>query len=174
MAKDQGERPKNIMLDRLWKLYGIPDTPDPAGYIEEFTRQLCGFTDSELHAATDQIVRKRDRVKRTWPSIGECLAACDNARGNQQAKAHAENFHAQRVHKKYKRMEEMTAAEKKKYYDFVDACADGEIELGIAAKALREMAITMRARRHQSAANPRTSPGEAAPSDRFGSRKLKR
>ena len=68
MAKDQDERPTNIMLARLGKLYGVPDTPDPAGFIEEFTRQLRGFPDGELHAATDYIVRKRDKNARRHPS----------------------------------------------------------------------------------------------------------
>jgi hypothetical protein len=163
MAQDQGERPKNIMLARLWRLYGMPDTPDPAGYIDEFARQVRGFSDVELHAATDHIVRKRDRIKRTWPTIGECLGACENARSTRLAEAKAETLNAQRLHKTHKPKDEMTAAERKRLFDFVDACAVGAIELGGCANALRQMAITMRSRRL--AANAGNSPARVAVSE---------
>ena len=146
---DEPKRVENLMLRRLGNIYGEPDVPNPAGFMEEFARQLQGFTDSELHAATDHIIRKRSKIKRAWPTIGECLTACEVARSNKLAKMRVESMQLQRKANEHKKMEDMSEEEKQAYYDFVDAAADGQIDLGLCAASLRKMAITMRDRRRR-------------------------
>lgn len=68
----------NTLLARLQTLYGAPDTDDPAAYIAEYARLLAKYSAKELAEAGD-IVIGRNRYK-TWPTIGDCIAACEDVR----------------------------------------------------------------------------------------------
>jgi len=66
------------MLERLLLMYGAPETDDAEAYLGEYARQLRNYTVDELSRATDIIFRSR-RFK-TWPTIGECIQAAEEAR----------------------------------------------------------------------------------------------
>jgi hypothetical protein len=66
------------MLERLLLMYGAPETDDAEAYLGEYARQLRNYSVDELSRATDIIFRSR-RFK-TWPTIGECIEASEQAR----------------------------------------------------------------------------------------------
>lgn len=66
------------MLARFMSVYGHPDSENVEGFLAEYARILKGYTASELAAAADEILKKH-RFK-TWPSIAECVNACENGR----------------------------------------------------------------------------------------------
>jgi hypothetical protein len=150
----------NPLIVRLASVYGEPDTPNPAGFVAELKRQLQGYTDGELNAAVDRLLRDRATQKRAWPAFGMILGACDAARREIRAEMQYGQVLAFRQAHKPRTMEDMTEEERQALYDFVDAVADGEYEifpedtpnhlkldLGLLARQLRKMAITMRERR---------------------------
>lgn len=66
-----------IMLSRFTTLYGEPRSPDVEGFMREYDDALRNMSDPVLRAATDLLVRRQKH--RTWPTIGECYAACNEA-----------------------------------------------------------------------------------------------
>ena len=70
-------------LVRLQTMYGEPDSDDTAAFMREYVRLLKGFSARTLEAAGDLVLR-RNRFK-TWPTIGECIKACEDA--NEEAAA---------------------------------------------------------------------------------------
>jgi len=68
----------SAMLERLLLMYGAPETDDAEAYLGEYARQLRNYSVDELSRATDIIFRSR-RFK-TWPTIGECIQAAEEAR----------------------------------------------------------------------------------------------
>lgn len=70
----------NVMMAKLGVHYGLPDkdAAQAAKIIAEYARLMSGYSDNELSAAAD-LVLKRHRY-RTWPSIAECIAALEDYR----------------------------------------------------------------------------------------------
>jgi len=70
--------PAQAFLSRLQTMYGEPDSDDPAAFLAEYARLLRNYTAKELDGAGD-IVLRRNRYK-TWPTVGECVNACEDVR----------------------------------------------------------------------------------------------
>lgn len=73
----------DAMLSRFAMICDAPEVPDKIKFMAEYARILAGYSKDELSEATDRILRLR-RYK-TWPSIAECVGACEDAR---EAKRH--------------------------------------------------------------------------------------
>jgi hypothetical protein len=133
----------NSMLGRLGVVYGVPDSPNPKEFLNEYSRLLQQYTDSELQGAADQLLAQRKF--KTWPTIAECIGACEDVRAGLRTRIWAER----EAHRKKPETgpAQPSFAEQEALERFVDDCADGKIDMGLCAKPLREMAITMRARR---------------------------
>jgi hypothetical protein len=68
----------NAMLKRLLLIYGTPDAPNPDAWFAEAAKLLGGYTSTEMDAAVEIILKTRRQ--RSWPTIGDCVAACQEAR----------------------------------------------------------------------------------------------
>lgn len=66
------------MIERLLLMYGTPDVDDVESYLTEYARQLRNYSVDELSRGTDIILRSRKF--KTWPTIGECIHAAEEAR----------------------------------------------------------------------------------------------
>lgn len=66
-----------IMLSRFATLYGEPKTPNVDAYMAEYVAALKGTSPAVLREATDHLVRTNRH--RSWPTIGDCTAACTDA-----------------------------------------------------------------------------------------------
>lgn len=72
----------NKMLQKFGLMYG-PPVKDPHGakeFIAEYARLLSQYSETELEAAADKIVRVRKF--RTWPTIGDCIEVLENQRSD--------------------------------------------------------------------------------------------
>jgi hypothetical protein len=67
-----------IMLERLGLMYGKPDVDNVAGFLTEYAKALRIYSADELTRATDHMIRTRKY--KTWPTVGECIGACEEAR----------------------------------------------------------------------------------------------
>lgn len=65
----------DAMLQRFALLYGAPKTDDQAAYFAEYRRALSTYSDAILQQAADAVIR--GRRARAWPTIGDCVKACD-------------------------------------------------------------------------------------------------
>jgi hypothetical protein len=68
----------NHMLTRLTVVYGLPDVPDEKAWLAEAARLLAGYSKPEMDSAVDHMLKTRRY--RSWPSIAECVMACQEAR----------------------------------------------------------------------------------------------
>lgn len=68
---------KNILLARLGVIFGQPDHTDPVAYLAEMDRLLKKYTESQLDAGAD-LVLKTHRG-RSWPTPAECVTGCEDA-----------------------------------------------------------------------------------------------
>lgn len=76
--------PQQQMLHRLGLMYGDPDVDNVEGFLAEFTKALRNYSAPELERAADHIIRTR-RYK-TWPTVGEVIGACEEAREGQRVR----------------------------------------------------------------------------------------
>lgn len=77
----------NVLLGKLSLLYGSPskDAAEAQAIISEYARLMNKYSDAELDAAADNIIKTRKF--KSWPTIGDCIAALEDYR----AKMHEEN-----------------------------------------------------------------------------------
>lgn len=68
----------NKLVARLCLMYGTPDTADPAAWFAEMDRLVKSYSERELDAAADQIMRSHRG--RSFPPVSEMLAACEDVR----------------------------------------------------------------------------------------------
>lgn len=68
----------STIIGRLLTLYGEPKTENVEGYLTEYAERLKGYSDTELEAAADDLIGRQ--MFRSWPTIAECVKACDAAR----------------------------------------------------------------------------------------------
>lgn len=66
-----------------------PVTSDVKLFYLHVAADLAEFSDEELHEAAVQI-RRTERDSKKFPSLGECLAACNKAKGTLAARKRAE------------------------------------------------------------------------------------
>lgn len=87
----------NKLLSRLGLMYG-PPVKDPHGaeeFIAEYARLMGQYSDAELEAAADKIIKTRKF--KSWPTIAECIAVLEDHR----ADAHERNAPERRTETKY-------------------------------------------------------------------------
>lgn len=70
----------NKMLAKLGVMYGPPsrDPKESIALIGEYARLMAQYSDSELEAAGDKLVRTRKF--KTWPTVGECIEVLEDNR----------------------------------------------------------------------------------------------
>lgn len=70
----------NLLLGKLGLLYGSPskDAAEAQAIVSEYARLMNKYSDSELEAAGDKIARTRKF--KSWPTIGDCIAALEDYR----------------------------------------------------------------------------------------------
>lgn len=66
------------LLDPLVVVYGDPKTTDVPTFLREYAGLMADFTVDELQHAKATIMRKHEY--RSFPTPGECLKACEEAR----------------------------------------------------------------------------------------------
>lgn len=69
----------NILLQRLLVLYGPPESPDDAAFVEEYQDMLAGTEQHVLKMAGDFI--RDTHARRGWPTPAEVKAAVAKAAG---------------------------------------------------------------------------------------------
>ncbi len=72
------ERTTNPLTERLGIIYGKPDSADPVAFIAAYAKITNKYADSELEAAAERILKTRK--VRSWPTVGECVAALEDHR----------------------------------------------------------------------------------------------
>jgi hypothetical protein len=79
----------NQLLSRFAALYGTPSrAEDLEACLEEYDRALRGYPAAVLSEAGDIVIR--ENTFRSWPTPGECVAACRHvARRLEQARVRA-------------------------------------------------------------------------------------
>lgn len=149
----------NTLLKRLTAVYGAPETPNPDGFMAEYTRQMRNFVESECEAAADDLIAKRKY--KTWPTVKECLDALEDVRRRQTNKRLAEAYQAKLATQEKPQSKPVSAAQQREDERFVDEWAAGKrslvvprgaspqkvIEVGLLSASLRRMAKAMRDRR---------------------------
>ena len=72
----------NKMLARFGLAYGPPskDPREAVAFLSEFARLLSKYDAAELEAAADKVIVSRKF--RTWPTIGDAIAALEDARAD--------------------------------------------------------------------------------------------
>jgi hypothetical protein len=152
----------NSMIAQLITAYGTPkkDADDAQAFLQLYARLLEPYVESELLAAADRLLRTRKY--KSWPSTGECVQACEDARQQIRERLAVEQGRQRQIarQQKCKPFDQLSPEEQQEARDFVDGVADGSIELfqqpqagnvldtGLLAKQLRIMAQNMRARRN--------------------------
>lgn len=149
----------NIMLQELLVAYGQPhkDEAETKAFLGLYARMLGQYVDTELTAGAERLLKTRKY--KTWPSVGECVDACEAVRQEIRARMAYEQGRERQIVRQQRL--EPTPWEQAKARQFVDEVADGRIELfpnppvgnvvdtGLLAKQLRRMARAMKARRIQ-------------------------
>lgn len=163
-------------ISRALVLFGNPDSPDPKGFLEEYTRHLRGYDPEVLDRAMDILLKTRKF--KTWPSIGEIVEAAGKA-GSELPKAPTNPFPTKRDHVDkaeavlnkpvavkaaregwimglYDHWSEFgrepTQREIEEMIDgakFVDRCATGGVDMGAAHKMLLKLSHSMLIRREK-------------------------
>lgn len=64
----------NVLVKRLFVIYGQPDSHDPKAYIEEVTKLTDKYSNAVLSDAADVVISTH-RYK-TWPTPAQCVSAC--------------------------------------------------------------------------------------------------
>lgn len=77
-----------LVLSRFVALYGAPTAPDPQAVIDEYHHALKGYADVALTHGADVAIR--ENTFRAWPTVGECVKACNTYRAP-RAIAHDED-----------------------------------------------------------------------------------
>lgn len=67
-----------IMLSRFADLYGALTAPNPAAALEEYDKALRGYIPEALQHGADKAIA--ENTYRAWPTIGECVKACNSYR----------------------------------------------------------------------------------------------
>jgi len=137
----------NVMLARLAKVYGQPESENPTAFLREYARLMHQYVDSEFEEATDRLLAARKY--KTWPTIAECINALENVRTGRRNKELAAKMAAQQAEKS--KPKTVSPEEQQEAEQFVDDCADGKIDMGFCAAQLRSIAVKMRERRRQRA-----------------------
>ena len=133
----------SVLLDRLSAVYGRPkETDDIAGFTREYERAVQNYTESELDEAAAFLLRTRKY--KTWPTVGECVTAAEQARQSIRARMAAKYRQPTGQSRKYTHAEMIEARK------FADDCAKGKVDLGFCAAKLRSLAKAMQARRGRS------------------------
>ena len=68
----------DFLLDPLVVVYGEPTTSDVAAFLREYAGAMADYAADELQHAKTAIMRKHEY--RSFPTPGECLKACEEAR----------------------------------------------------------------------------------------------
>jgi hypothetical protein len=63
-------------MKRMVLVYGAPDTEEPEAFVAEYVRILKSYPDDILNAALDRLLKTRKF--KTWPSIAECVGAAED------------------------------------------------------------------------------------------------
>jgi len=148
----------NPMLLRFLSVYGPPKlVSDTTKFVSEYARQMRNFTDAELEAAADQLLRKRKY--KSWPAIAECLEALENVQRRQRSKVLVDAYQA-KLAQPAQPEKELSPAEQRAAERFVDEWADGRrqlqpalgangkvVDTGMLSSMLRKVAQQMRDRR---------------------------
>ena len=71
-----------LMLSRFIVLYGAPQAPETQAFIDEYHRALKGYTSEALQHGADLVIKQN--TFRSWPTVGECVKACDSYRPPRQ------------------------------------------------------------------------------------------
>ena len=66
------------LLDPMVVVYGEPKTADVPAFLREYAGLMADYTAEELRHAKAAIMRKHEY--RSFPTPGECLKACEEAR----------------------------------------------------------------------------------------------
>lgn len=64
-------------INRMLVLYGPPDSPDEAAFVDEYREMLAGYDPKVLKAAGDLI--RNSHMRRGWPVPGEIVDALRRA-----------------------------------------------------------------------------------------------
>lgn len=162
-------------IDRMMLVYGEPDSDDPKAFMGEYARMLKGYSESVLNDALDRLLRTRKF--KTWPTIAECVGAAEDvtaarAAANRKpdrptdftreaedvlksdlgAKAAHEGWvlglydHVQRYGRKPTHQEVHELMDSAKY---VDKCAAGVVDMGVAHAALLKLSRNILIRREE-------------------------
>lgn len=160
-------------MERMVLVYGAPESDDPPEFMREYARMLKDYRDDVLDAAMDRLLRTRKF--KTWPTIAECLTAADDvitSRARSVPRSNETIGYPERADAVLK-TELATRAANEGWvlglYDFVresgktprdfeihelmdsakyvDRCAAGTIDMGVAHSALLQMARKMIIRR---------------------------
>jgi hypothetical protein len=165
----------NALLARLCIVYGQPDSHDPTAYLAEVAKMLARYTAADLQRAGDHIIRTHKF--RSFPTPAQIVVACEDARPQQmtpemkgdpswskEAIAHADrlvNCELGRraahegwilgLHDYCRKHGALPPSAKVGVIisdaRFVDGVADGSIDAGACAPALRRLAKTFQRKR---------------------------
>lgn len=163
-------------IKRMTVVYGAPDTDDVPAFLGEYIRQLKTYSDDVLDAALDRMLRTR-RYK-SWPTIADCLSAVHDVLALRGAAASspppkevtfkklAEDILSEPiavqaardgwilglydyVSKHGSKPSISTIHELKDNAKFVDRCAAGAVDMGVAHGALLKLANSLLERREK-------------------------
>lgn len=154
------EDPKtNLLLQQVALVYGAPNSEDPKGFLAIYAKMMRQYTDSELEEATSLLLR--NRKYKTWPTIAECISACEDARGLIRTRLGAQANKARVQALEAARECKSTPEELEEGRRFVDEWAAGrrqlevlptapeghKLAMGLLSERLRKMAVQMRNKR---------------------------
>ena len=160
-------------IDRMMLVYGAPDSDDPAAFMGEYARLLKGYSDDVLSEALDRLLKTRKF--KTWPTIAECVGAAEDATAARAAAKKAPQKRTDFTPEADAILKTDLAARaahegwilglydfvqrnghppgQSKIYEliddakYVDRCAAGSVDMGVAHVALLRLAKNMLVRR---------------------------
>jgi hypothetical protein len=108
VTPEQHARVSKYFVNRLWNVFGEPKTNDLESFIDEYVRALSRYGVDALNEGADELFANLKREFRVshWPTIKECIDACNTA----SRAIHARNNPAPKLTRDY-------AAEDKRSYD---------------------------------------------------------
>jgi hypothetical protein len=171
-------------MKRMVLVYGAPDTEEPEAFVAEYVRILKSYSDDILNAALDRLLKTRKF--KTWPSIAECVGAAEDENAarvaaNKPKKKPTEfpkeadeilmtPLGAKAAHEGWVLglydhvFRHGSRPSQSEIYDlidnakFVDRCAAGAVDMGVAHVKLLELAKNMLIRRESLARRALSQP----------------